>query len=99
MLRMCAQAHTFACWVHKYVLFSLWDNATFHSVCVSMLQSLPPSFSFYNGVQNWLQVKAAIPLRRAGTAAEAAAAIVMLCLPYASYVTGQVLEVNGGAFM
>jgi len=46
-----------------------------------------------------LQVKAAIPLKRGGTPEEAAGAILMLCCPWASYITGQVLEVNGGAFM
>ena len=45
------------------------------------------------------QVKAAIPLRRVGTAEEAAGAIMMLCSPWASYITGQVIEVNGGSHM
>lgn len=47
----------------------------------------------------WAQVKAAIPLRRVGTAEEAAGAILALVSPLATYITGQVLEVNGGAFM
>lgn len=37
-----------------------------------------------------------IALGRAGTPGEAAAAIVMLCLPYSDYVTGQILKVDGG---
>lgn len=41
----------------------------------------------------------AIPLRRIGTPEEAAGAILMLSSPWASYVTGQVLEVTGGALV
>lgn len=37
-----------------------------------------------------------IPLRRAGTADEAAGAILLLCLPESDYITGQVIEVDGG---
>ncbi len=36
------------------------------------------------------------PLRRIGEPEEAAAAIAFLCLPAASYITGQVLAVDGG---
>lgn len=37
-----------------------------------------------------------IPLRRAGTPAEAAAGILLMASPLASYVTGHTLEVTGG---
>ncbi|TJY62972.1 SDR family oxidoreductase [Sinimarinibacterium sp. CAU 1509] len=37
-----------------------------------------------------------IPMGRAGTPAEAAGAVVMLCLPESDYVSGQVIEVTGG---
>eukprot|EP00882_Tetradesmus_deserticola_P010187 GHRQ01010764.1.p1 GENE.GHRQ01010764.1~~GHRQ01010764.1.p1 ORF type:complete len:278 (+),score=136.68 GHRQ01010764.1:553-1386(+) len=40
-----------------------------------------------------------IPLARIGTAEEAAGAILMLASPWASYITGQVIEVNGGSYM
>ena len=37
-----------------------------------------------------------IPMKRAGTAREVAAAVIFLCSSRASYITGQVLGVNGG---
>jgi NAD(P)-dependent dehydrogenase (short-subunit alcohol dehydrogenase family) len=38
----------------------------------------------------------AIPLNRFGSANEIAQAIVFLCSPQASYLTGQVIAVDGG---
>lgn len=40
--------------------------------------------------------KSAIPLRRAGTAAEVADVTIFLASDYSKYVTGQVLQVDGG---
>ena len=40
-----------------------------------------------------------IPLRRPGTATEAASAILAVCSPYMSYVTGQTIMVTGGRNM
>ena len=40
--------------------------------------------------------RARIPLRRGGTPDEAAGGVLLLCLPESNYVTGQVLEVDGG---
>jgi 3-oxoacyl-[acyl-carrier protein] reductase len=41
-------------------------------------------------------VLATVPLGRMGTVDEAAAAIHFLALPEASYITGHVLQVDGG---
>ena len=40
-----------------------------------------------------------IPLGRVGTADEIAAPILFLCTPYASFITGEVFNVNGGAVL
>jgi len=42
---------------------------------------------------------AQIPLGRVGTPREAAGGVLLLCLPEADYITGQVLEVSGGLTM
>jgi 3-oxoacyl-[acyl-carrier protein] reductase len=42
---------------------------------------------------------AAIPLGRAGTDTEIAHAVAFLASDGAAYITGQVLDVNGGMFM
>lgn len=44
----------------------------------------------------WETVAARIPLGRLGTPEEVAAAIAFLASPEASYITGQVIHVNGG---
>ena len=44
-------------------------------------------------------VTAQVPLGRAGTAAEVAGAVVFLCGDEARYITGEILEVNGGLRM
>jgi Tropinone reductase 1 len=42
------------------------------------------------------QVVARTPLARVGEAEDVAAAVAFLCLPAASYITGQCLSVDGG---
>jgi 3-oxoacyl-[acyl-carrier protein] reductase len=44
-------------------------------------------------------IKAQIPLRRVGTPEEAAGGVLLLCLPEADYISGQILEVSGGLMM
>jgi len=45
------------------------------------------------------KVFATIPLGRAGTPEEIAASVLFLCTPYAGFITGEVLNVNGGAVL
>jgi 3-oxoacyl-[acyl-carrier protein] reductase len=45
------------------------------------------------------RIQKGIPLRRMGTAEEVAAAVEFLCSEKASYITGHVLDVNGGMYM
>ena len=45
------------------------------------------------------RVFATIPLGRAGTPDEIAASVLFLCTPHAGFITGEVLNVNGGAVL
>ncbi len=45
------------------------------------------------------QIARAIPVGRAGTALEIAGPVVFLCTPYAGFISGEVLNVNGGAVL
>ncbi|KAG1659800.1 hypothetical protein FOA52_002136 [Chlamydomonas sp. UWO 241] len=47
----------------------------------------------------WAGMKSAIPLQRLGTVDDAAGAVMALVSPWTAYMTGQCVEVNGGAFM
>jgi 3-oxoacyl-[acyl-carrier protein] reductase len=41
----------------------------------------------------------ATPLQRVGTAEECAASVVFLCAPASSFITGEVIEINGGIWL
>lgn len=49
--------------------------------------------------ERWPQIAARVPLGRMGLPVEVAEACWFLCSPAASYVTGHVLDVNGGTWM
>ena len=57
-----------------------------------------PMTSVLNEAQTTAML-AAIPLGRAGTDADIASAVSYLASEGASYITGHVLDVNGGMFM
>jgi 3-oxoacyl-[acyl-carrier protein] reductase len=40
-----------------------------------------------------------IPLRRVGTPEEIAAPVLFLCTPHAGFMTGEIMNVNGGSVM
>lgn len=45
------------------------------------------------------KIKAAIPVRRAATPREIAGPVVFLCTPLAGFISGEILNVNGGAVL
>lgn len=45
------------------------------------------------------KVFATIPLGRAGTPEEIAATVLFLCTPFAGFITGEIVNVNGGAVL
>jgi 3-oxoacyl-[acyl-carrier protein] reductase len=45
------------------------------------------------------EIRRTIPLDRVGTPEEIAGPILFLCTPYASFITGEIFNVNGGAVL
>jgi len=45
------------------------------------------------------RVLATIPLGRVATPAEVAVPILFLCTPHADFITGEIMNVNGGAVL
>src|SRR5699024_7181995 len=75
-----------------------------HNICVN---SVSPGYveasrritELWAKTQNMQEVFDRLSLKRPGTAMEVANAIVYLASDEAAYITGQVLDVNGGAIM
>jgi 3-oxoacyl-[acyl-carrier protein] reductase len=57
------------------------------------------SASALNDPRTRQEILRTIPLGRAGTPEEIAGPILFLCTPYASFITGEVFNVNGGAVL
>jgi 3-oxoacyl-[acyl-carrier protein] reductase len=45
------------------------------------------------------RVLATIPLGRVGTPTEIASTVLFLCTPHAAFITGEIVNVNGGAVL
>jgi NAD(P)-dependent dehydrogenase (short-subunit alcohol dehydrogenase family) len=60
----------------------------------SVLNSLPEVFQ--NGLRDW-QEQGWTPMGRLGTPADVGNAVALLCAPEASWITGQLIDVDGGA--
>jgi enoyl-[acyl-carrier protein] reductase III len=60
----------------------------------SVLNSLPEVFQ--NGVRDW-QARGWTPMGRLGTPADIGNAVALICSPEANWITGQLIEVDGGA--
>jgi 3-oxoacyl-[acyl-carrier protein] reductase len=57
------------------------------------------SASVLNDTKTGRTILAAIPLGRAASPEEIAGPILFLCTPYASFITGEIFNVNGGAVL
>jgi len=60
----------------------------------SILRSLPPAVQ--EAIQSWHE-SGWTPMRRLGTPADIGNAVMLLCMDEASFITGQILHVDGGA--
>ena len=60
----------------------------------SVLNSLPEAFQ--SGLREW-QERGWTPMGRLGTPADIGKAVALLCSPDASWITGQLIDVDGGA--
>jgi 3-oxoacyl-[acyl-carrier protein] reductase len=52
-----------------------------------------------NDPQLWSKIAAGIPVGRAATAREIAGPVLFLCTPMAGFISGEILNVNGGAVL
>ena len=90
--------------VHVIILRGKGDRFFSAGANIGMLNAVTPGFittDMTAGLSPELKEKmsAAIPLSRIGNAEEVAAAVAFLASDSASYITGEVLKVNGGMYM
>jgi 3-oxoacyl-[acyl-carrier protein] reductase len=69
---------------------------TVNAVCPALVDTDMARIFTPAEIENYLK---GVPLRRLATAEDVAQAVLYLCSPEASYVTGEVLDVNGGLLM
>ncbi|MGB9586983.1 MAG: SDR family NAD(P)-dependent oxidoreductase [Armatimonadota bacterium] len=69
---------------------------TVNAVCPSLVDTDMARMFTPADIENYLK---GVPLRRLATAEDIAEAVLYLCSPGAAYVTGEVLDVNGGILM
>ena len=60
----------------------------------SVLNSLPEAFQ--TGIREW-QERGWTPMGRLGTPADIGNAVALICSPEAAWITGQLIDVDGGA--
>jgi 3-oxoacyl-[acyl-carrier protein] reductase len=81
--------------VHALTLFLSRELAA-HGVCVNAVAPGPIASAMTKNFPD--RLKAAIPLGRMGTAQEVAETVLFLASDAASFITGEIIDVNGGAW-
>lgn len=84
----------------KYLAREVGDNGIcVNAVSPGYVEASPRITELWANTQNMQAVFDRLSIQRPGTAMEVANAIVFLASDEASYITGEVLDVNGGAIM
>ncbi len=81
--------------VHALTLYLARELAS-HGVCVNAVAPGPIASAMTRNFPD--RLKAAIPLGRMGTAQEVAETVLFLASDAASFITGEIIDVNGGAW-